>query len=413
MLDIRAVAYSAPLSEVDFAPVTLTVQLVNVADETGLVSGTFRIYNGSTGLLIHTSDIVPVSMPAGAAVEASALTNWDPPGPAVDTYFVVFDGHAFNVLVPAGINFALGAFYFDVKPVGMGPAPAAHHATHEVGGSDEMLLTGMSGLLTTPQTPAAHAASHELGGSDPIDLTSLPGLLADEQTPLAHFHDKHPGIYLFSEIANATTNMALPWLASAINSATISSGGGGFASHPTTGYCISSISANSGIYLHLATGSDCILIAGTETTSLIFQIPNLTNTKLRFGFHDANTSADPVDGCYIQISNVGGTDGTLDGRTSNNSARSTTPSSYVISGSTWYVIKVKVNPDASQVDFYLYDEDGTLLWTDSLSTNIPTARNTDHGVTVTNSGTTALLIFAIDFINLAITRALPGRNVLD
>lgn len=36
---------------------------------------------------------------------------------------------------------------------------------------------------------ADHSASHENGGSDEIDVTGLSGLLADPQTPLAHTHD--------------------------------------------------------------------------------------------------------------------------------------------------------------------------------------------------------------------------------
>ena len=72
MLDIRATHYVSPLSEVDFESVPLTVHLVNVADETGLISGAFRVYNDTTGLLIFTSDIAPTSLAAGAGVDVSA-----------------------------------------------------------------------------------------------------------------------------------------------------------------------------------------------------------------------------------------------------------------------------------------------------------------------------------------------------
>jgi hypothetical protein len=59
MLDIRALTYVSPVSEVPFASVTLTVRLSNLADETG---------------------------------DVSALTTFDPPAPATSTYFVNFDG---------------------------------------------------------------------------------------------------------------------------------------------------------------------------------------------------------------------------------------------------------------------------------------------------------------------------------
>jgi len=156
MLDIRATAYISPVAEVDFSSVSLSVELQSFGDETGLVTGCFRVYNGNTGLLIHTSEIVPLSLSAGQTIVATALTDFDPPAPLDDTYFVNFDGNASNALVPDGIDIHLGSFYFDVKPVGMGPAPEAHHATHENGGSDELDLTGLDGddfLKTTGINP--------------------------------------------------------------------------------------------------------------------------------------------------------------------------------------------------------------------------------------------------------------------
>jgi len=186
MLDIRAVAYVSPVSEVPFESVPLTVRLANVADETGLVTGHFRIYNTTTGTLIHTSEIIPFSLSAGQSFDASALTDFDPPAPLDDTYFVVFDGRATNSLVPDGIGIFLGSFHFDVKPVGMGPAPAAHHATHENGGSDPIDVTGLLGELTDPQPPKDHASEHATGGGDEINVTGLSGELADDQPAIAH-----------------------------------------------------------------------------------------------------------------------------------------------------------------------------------------------------------------------------------
>lgn len=186
MLDIRAVAYIAPLSEVDFAPVPLTVRLVNYADEPGLVSGGFRIYNGSTGLLVHQTDITPIEITKGQTADVSALTDFSPPGPAVDTYFVLFDGIAANALVPDGITLQLGQFYFDVKPAPLGPIPAGHAVTHEDTGIDEIDVTGLSGLLADPQTPILHHLEHEAGGADEMSLIGMSGELADDQPALAH-----------------------------------------------------------------------------------------------------------------------------------------------------------------------------------------------------------------------------------
>lgn len=65
-------------------------------------------------------------------------------------------------------------------------ALVAHAVTHENGGSDEISVLDLSGLLADAQTPLAHAASHENGGSDEINVAGLSGLLADGQTPTAH-----------------------------------------------------------------------------------------------------------------------------------------------------------------------------------------------------------------------------------
>jgi hypothetical protein len=163
MLDIRAIHYPTPLSEVDFASVPLSVRLKNYADETGRVTGMFRVYNDTTGLMIFVSDIAPVDVAAGVTVDVSSLTDFDPPAPADDVYFVIFDGVATNALVPDGIGIHRGAWYFDVKPVGMGPAPAAHHATHEQGGSDEVDVS-IDALLTTEMDDTLVLAPDGTGG---------------------------------------------------------------------------------------------------------------------------------------------------------------------------------------------------------------------------------------------------------
>lgn len=51
--------------------------------------------------------------------------------------------------------------------------PAAHAASHQNGGSDEISVAGLSGLLADGQTPLAHKASHQSGGSDAIKLDDL------------------------------------------------------------------------------------------------------------------------------------------------------------------------------------------------------------------------------------------------
>lgn len=76
----------------------------------------------------------------------------------------------------------------------------AHAGQHEDGGSDEIDVQGLSGLLFEEQTsawllvsgkpstfpPQDHGGDHEDGGLDEISVAALSGLLADAQAPLAH-----------------------------------------------------------------------------------------------------------------------------------------------------------------------------------------------------------------------------------
>jgi hypothetical protein len=85
--------------------------------------------------------------------------------------------------------------------------PTAHKTSHQDGGTDEINVGGLSGVLADPQppiigatgttavagndsrltnsrTPTAHATSHQDGGSDEISVTGLSGVLADPQPPI-------------------------------------------------------------------------------------------------------------------------------------------------------------------------------------------------------------------------------------
>lgn len=59
--------------------------------------------------------------------------------------------------------------------------PTAHKTSHQDGGSDEISVAGLSGLLGDAQTPLAHKTSHQDGGLDEISIQGLSGLAADDQ----------------------------------------------------------------------------------------------------------------------------------------------------------------------------------------------------------------------------------------
>lgn len=159
------------------------------------------------------------------------------------------------------------------------------------------------------------------------------------------------------------------------------------ANHPGLWRITSGAAANGAYFVYLQ-GS--ILLGGGEVAECIFRVNSTTDLVFEGGFLDQTLPTTPTDGAWI---NIAGT--TLSGKTANNGSVSTTSSTYAISTATWYRMKVVVNDSAASVTFYLYNASGTLLWSDTLSTNIPTAagRETDMGVAAckTTAGSASLI----------------------
>ena len=155
--------------------------------EDGTIQGEIRIYRKSTDQRLYTALLAPTPIPHGATATVPALVEWSPPAPADQDYYCLLDCQATNDLGHC-FNSFLGPFYFDIRPSPMGPAPAAHHATHESGGMDELsiqdlagvpacrgLTSGVASLDSTTKVPAL-----ELGG-DP-GATPNAVFLAGDQT---------------------------------------------------------------------------------------------------------------------------------------------------------------------------------------------------------------------------------------
>lgn len=200
--------------------------------------------------------------------------------------------------------------------------------------------------------------------------------------------------FSFSDFYHNHADRNLPFIG-------VGSLGGGFTTpdsgkvagnHPGVLKLRSSATPNSGCEFRAYTsGNEHVLIGGNEWFEMIFDIVTLTNSVFRFGYVDAQSiTADPFDGVYFEVSS-----GTLKGKTANNQTVSTTATTYTPSTGVWYRARLGVNEDASLVSYYLYDENGAGLWSDTLSTNIPTATGRECGVTIrvgsTNSAITDLI----------------------
>jgi hypothetical protein len=167
--------------------------------------------------------------------------------------------------------------------------------------------------------------------------------------------------------------------------------------HPGILRISSSTTASSGGYIE--TDTSAFLLGGGECFEVVFQpkVASNTNTTIRMGFLDTTSSSDAVDGAYFELPA-----GSLDivGKTSNNSTRTTSSAIATLTVNTWYRCRIEVNSNATQVNFYVYNDSGTQLGTQSITTNIPTAtgRETGAGVIAINSGTTATLLAYFDWM---------------
>jgi hypothetical protein len=472
MLDVRVRRYVSPLAEQVLDDITPAIEVRNYADEDATITGHVRIYRKSTDSLEYTSELAETELRHGTTATIPALSAWSPGAPADDDYFILADIVATSYLPGPPLAAVLGAFTFDVKPGPMGPAPAGHHTTHENGGMDEVDLTGMTGLLATPQTPilhaadhqnggademsvaglsgvladaqtaAAHKASHQNGGADEISVAGLSGELADNQPPKAHGNAAHTSTFedqankgaaggycplpnpldstlplradgtpnrptgLFIETDHCTAVSSF-WTTTTISSGLIATTAG-TPNHPGIARISARAAAGGDSGCFFTLNAQFLRIAGNEQTDTILMPGVLAGSTIRIGFLDNNTSADATDGCYIEMAQVAGVDGTIVGKTAAGGVRSTTATSFLLVTNTWYRLRIRVNAAANLITFTCFSEAGAVLWTDTLNANIPTAagQETGQGIVATNTAGLATIICYLDYTSLWIARAL-------
>jgi hypothetical protein len=189
-----------------------------------------------------------------------------------------------------------------------------------------------------------------------------------------------------------------PWQAAAIS-------GGGWSTSPTTGdvsphhpgvvYIRSGTTASSGF--RLATNSYAINFGGGEETNFILNLNSSSvASKTRMGFQDSFTPTDPTDGAVF----LAGSDNTLIASCWNNG--SVTNVSFAnIDKTLWYRFNIRVE-STSAVVFSVYLMAGTLVETQTITTNIPTdsARVTGHGLVCWNTGTAVNDICRADYMDI-------------
>jgi hypothetical protein len=156
------------------------------------------------------------------------------------------------------------------------------------------------------------------------------------------------------------------------------------------------------------------LIGGKEVFDVVFQANSgithrQRNISARMGWSDSTAGATmPTDGIWLNLTNKT-TSWLIEGSTANNGARTVTGTSYGIANYTWYRGVIQVNDAATSVSYKLYSDDGALVWSDTTTSNIPTATNRDTSpcIIVAESTTTAAAdILLLDYVKWDTNRTL-------
>lgn len=176
------------------------------------------------------------------------------------------------------------------------------------------------------------------------------------------------------------------------------------AQHPGALSFRNGAAANSGY--RIITGTSAFVIGGSEEMMVVFRSDAALSTQVAYlGFHTAVDHNAFNDGVYLELDG-NGTGIVVSGRTAAAGSRSTTASTYTSATGTWYSARIAINAAKTLVTFTLYSEAGSVLWTDTLATNIPTA-NVGFGVLAfEGTNTTPANIFTIDYLRMQILRTL-------
>jgi hypothetical protein len=141
---------------------------------------------------------------------------------------------------------------------------------------------------------------------------------------------------------------------------------------------------------------------------LVFRTPNTIigiGSTIRVGFMVvANTATDASNGFYMEI-----VDNQLYGKTANASVRSQTGTFFPITnGGVWFHMRVLYKA-TNLIEYSLYDMAGVLLWSDTLTTNIPTAILTGSALAFSSSTTTIPTeMITVDYLGFTIIASTRG-----
>lgn len=237
-----------------------------------------------------------------------------------------------------------------------------------------------------------------------IPVPQWTAIIASARQQLANFANSTSVVIWSHDFLADSTFVPIPWAYAAQAAGGTAPVKAGETNHPGIVCLSSTAAANSGY--RIRTPNTPILLAGGESTQIVFKPISCVNTIIRMGFGDTSLLVNPTDGAWIHIDGT-----TLAGKTASNASESTTASSCTITSGIWYRAIVALDPTAASVEFGLYacSAPAVAVWHDVLTTDIPTGsgRQTGHAIAAYNTGIAGPsdLIY-LDYIEMIIGRTL-------
>ncbi len=183
--------------------------------------------------------------------------------------------------------------------------------------------------------------------------------------------------------------------------------------HPGVMTISDSTTANGGYFVR--TAANAFLLNETEEFTAVIRAPGTKGgtTAIISGFFDSGTTDNAiVDGCYMMYNLSQTNVNSIGGRCKTNSVITYTTSNYTATNNTWYTLKGTLGNFGKAFNFSVYNGTGTLLWSQNVTTNIPTNsvnlfRQTGAGILAYENTTNAATVIAhVDYFSMGMNRTL-------
>ena len=233
------------------------------------------------------------------------------------------------------------------------------------------------------------------------DITNLQTELDGKANVLS----RDTALVLETDFYNVTSPFSQGLTGTAVSSGTVTAIAA-VPNHPGIVALRDSTTANGGY--RVMTDVTAFRIAGGEKFVCSFQVRSARATTTSYmGFFDSTTNVAPTDAaCFVITAN--GSTITMRGRTRANNTATDTVITFNPSINTWYTAIIEVNSNASSVNFSIFNESGTNVYSQDLA-NLPTAagRETGAGVAAYESTTDAASdILYLDYLRIELNRTL-------